>query len=90
MDNPWHDHPENPNTICTEIPGPDSAQQNVMDCCHQKATSPDWSMGKWRPYKHDCHNLTDQCLTENGLASPGTPGGRLGCPTCDQRYKGDQ
>ena len=32
------------------------------------ALANDWGMANWRPYRRDCHNLTDQCLRESGLA----------------------
>ena len=82
-DPPWSENLLNPSIICTEIPGTDNQQQNAMNCCHQKAASRDWGMANWRPYRRDCHNLTDQCLRESGLPSPGTPGGRVGCASCN-------
>jgi len=73
-----HESPTAPGTVCTEVPGSDGQEPAVMKCCQTKANS-FWGRFTWFPWLDDCHNLAENCLTENGLKSPGAPGGRISC-----------
>src|SRR5271157_4073852 len=50
---PRSENPLNPNIVCTEVPGSDGLEDNVMKCCHQKAASSEWNWLHWFPGLHD-------------------------------------
>jgi RHS repeat-associated protein len=79
MNGPRSENLRNPNIVCTEVQGSNGLEDNIMNCCHKKAASRDWSWFTWRPGWHDCQNLSDDCITGAGLKNPGPPGGRMGC-----------
>ena len=64
---------------CTPVDGSDGKEDDVMQCCQEKANG-----GVWLPGLNDCHNLVNRCLKKSGLTPPPHP--RFGtldqsCPT---------
>jgi len=53
---------------CTPVDGSDGQEDDVMQCCQDKANG-----GVWLPGLNDCHNLINRCLNKNGLKPPPHP-----------------
>lgn len=65
-----------PRDDCTKVEGSDGLENTIFDCCRQKASK------SWWP-KYDCQDLANECVTDQGIKSPGAPGGRSGsCKSC--------
>lgn len=64
---------------CTMVPGSDGREDEIMNCCQQRADTSFWP-------KYDCHDLTNDCIARSGLTNPGSPGGRFGtCGSCSRQ-----
>ena len=79
----------NPNILCTEVPGSDGLEDNVMKCCNKKHDSFWWNWLTWTPYAHDCFNMAGSCLTDVGLPNTQGPGGRIKPCNCGSQERPD-
>ena len=61
---------------CIKIADSDGKEDAVIKCCQKTANAGIWPL-------RDCHNASHDCLEQNGLPTPESPGGRVGvCDSC--------
>lgn len=70
--------PGPPSHSCTFVEGSVGKEREIISCCQTTAND-----GPWRPWRNDCHNSAERCVTAAGLKYTAAPGARAGqCPSC--------